>query len=515
MRAPLAVLAAAAALAVLAAPSAAARGYSAKLVAYDAQGRLLNAAKLSAYIGRADGRGGSPLWGWSPEGLTGTRPVLEQKGDSVVLRWEGMRHLVLSLPWPVVDDGFSTVLVDRDGRGIADGDTIRLNEEITLTQYRLFKEALVKHAKDDDPQYHPTSKAKKLATRARDDIAEAQLSQDPAQRAKLFDRALHDVSVAWQTVLVEHGEQIAADPKTAGAARFGLTLDESLLLRLEDYKWILREVDRSGSNWVRLVFRPNPADFTYEKQASFNEYDDMVKELLKRKIRIMGCVLDTTQWPSAITPDIYAERTRRLVLHYKGQINSWEVGNEINGDWLGGMRNPIPADRVFDSFQAAAAAVKAIEPSLETVATLYWWEGTAPDETHTLFGWLSRYVPRGFGKNVDVVALSLWPEDNPVGMSLERIFERVHGALPDKRLMIGSYGYVERDKLTGYWWLDPADVDGARKDLVTLFTPAGLSLDKSAGGGFWWQTLDQMIPSKGKTTDLFRVYSRTVHKLER
>jgi hypothetical protein len=493
--------------------AAGARGFTAKLVAYDASGHLLDAAQLAAYAGRADRRGGPGLWGWSPEGLSAQRPALSQKGGDVLLHWDKTSRLILSLPWPVIDDGFSTVLVDRDARGIADGDTIRLNEEIALTQYRLFKEAWLKHAKDADPKYEPGSKARRQADRARDAVAEAQLSQDPGQRAKLFDRALKDVSAAWQKMLVEHGQQLAQDKKAGAGARFGLTLDDQIVKRLDRYEWTIQEVERSGSNWARLVFRPNPQDFDYEKQASFNEYDAIVKALRARNIRIMGCVLDTAQWPSSMTPEIYAERARRLVLHYRGDINSWEVGSEINGSWLGGSRNPLSAERVFEIYSAAASAVKRVEPSIEVVATLYWWEGTAPDAKHTLFGWLAKFVPEGFGQNLDTVALSLWPEDNPVGMSLERVFQKTHEALPQKRLLLGSYGFVEGDALKGYWWLDPKDIDGARKDLVTLFTPAMLALDKSAGGGFYWQTLDQMLPAQGKPTDLFRVYQRSVKKL--
>ena len=485
---------------------------SAKLVAYDNQGRLLDAAKLAAYVGRADKRGGPAVWGWSPEGLHAQRPALMQKGDALTLSWDKAPLLILSLPWPVADDGFSTVLVDRDGRGIANGDTIKLNEEIALTQYRLFKEAWLKHSKDREPKYQPSPKARHLADRARDAIAEAQLSQDPSQRAKLFDRALRDVSTAWQKLLAEHGAQVAAS-KAGGALRYGLTLDDSLLNRLDHYEWLIQEVERSGSNWVRLVFRPNPSDFGYEKQASFNEYDAAVKELRARNIRIMGCVLDTTQWPSSMTPALFAERARRLALHFKGQINSWEVGSELNGDWLGGRKSPLAPEDAFRIYQAAASELKRLDSSLETVATLYWWEGTAPDEEHTLFGWLSKYVPRGFGRDLDVVSLSLWPEDNPVGMSLERIFQRTHDALPEKRLMLGSYGYVEGEELKGYWWLDPKDVDGARKDLVTLLTPASAALDASVGGGFWWQTFDQMLPTKNKATDLYKVYKATVKKL--
>ena len=79
--------------------------------------------------------------------------------------------------------------------------------------------------------------------------------------------------------------------------------------------------------------------------------------------------------------------------------------------------------------------------------------------------------------------------------------------------MIGSVGYVEGKELKGFWWLDPKDVDGARKDLLTLFTPGAAALDHSVGGGFWWQTLDQMLPVKHRADDLYKVYKRTLDGL--
>jgi len=92
--------AAVAALALLLAPAlAGARGFTAKLEAYDADGKRLNAGKLSTYVGRADRRGGPALWGWSPEGLLGTRPALSQRGDDTLLHWEKFGRLVLGLPW--------------------------------------------------------------------------------------------------------------------------------------------------------------------------------------------------------------------------------------------------------------------------------------------------------------------------------------------------------------------------------------------------------------------------------
>ncbi|MDD5628800.1 MAG: hypothetical protein PHU21_07030, partial [Elusimicrobia bacterium] len=322
---------------------------------------------------------------------------------------------------------------------------------------------------------------------------------------------------AWQKLLFEHGLQIALGSKDKGSLRFGLVIDESMFKRLSHYENIISAIERTGANWVRLVFRSNPEDFVYGSLRSFNEYDSIVAELRDRKLRIMGTVLDTGQWPRTMTPAVYAQRVKNLVLHYKDQIRSWEVGSELNGDWLGGVSAPLTCDQVFRIYSAGAAKVKELDPSLETVATLYWWDGTAPDAEHSLFGWLKRYSRQGFARDLDVLSLSLQPDDNPVGMAFEGIFDGAQAELPGKSLMLGSLGFAEKEKLQGYWWLkpDPDEVEAAREDLLIFATTASAAMPRSLGGGFWWQTLEQMIPSKSRTTSLYRTYAKTLERLGR
>lgn len=494
-----------------------------KLAAYDWKGRALDAASLQDFIGRADKKGPSleesaGIVLSAPDSLSGfVKPQLRQEGKTAALNWKGLPKVQLSLPWPVEEDGFSTVWLDKGGAGYEDGDSLLLNEEIASAQYRLFLESWKKRTKDWAPTYKPGSKAEKLAARARELMGEAKAQSDsnPAERAAAFDKALHSVSTAWQKMLFEHGLQIAHDEKFKSPLRFGLTLDDSFDRNIDNYKWVIDKIAGSGANWVRLVFRSNPQDFIYGDERSFTLYDAIVSELKSRNLHVMGSVLDTAQWPKDLTPELYARRTKNLVLRYGSKIRSWEVGHEINGDWLGGPRTPLGLKKTFRIYSAAAAQVKSIEPTLETVATLYWWDGTAPDEDHSLFGWLRRYARAGFAENLDVVALSLQPEDNPVGMAFERIFERLHEALPGQRLMLGSFGYVEKEDLHGYWWLDGGDADGARKDLVILYTAASCAAKKSLCGGFWWQTLDQMLLPHRKASDLFSVYRKSLEQLGR
>lgn len=495
-------------------------GGTIRIAAYDAQGRQLDLEGLLRHIGRADGKNSrdpkqAPIAVLNDGIPIQAKPRLSQKGADVLLSWDKPARASLSLPWPVAEDGFSTVLIDKEGSGFSDGDVVFLNEQIASTQYRLLRDSLRKHSTEMQPPYKQDAKSRKKAQEAKDFMAAALAVKEPAARAAAFDKALRATSLAWQTLLIEHGTQIARAQKKAGDLRFAVTLDESLLDRLNHFRWLIAALERSGTNWVRLVFRANPGDFAYARLGSFNDYDEIVSELRRRGLKVMGCVLDTAQWPGGLTPETYSERVKNLVLHYKDQIRSWEVGSEINGDWLGGRKDPLPLDRIYRIYSAAADTVKEIDPELETAATLYWWEGTAPDGEHSTLGWLRRRRREGFGRNLDVLGLSLQVDDNPVGMALEPLFERVHRELPDKNLMISSLGYVEGDSLKGYDWLDAQDVWSARSDLVLFLTPASCAMPRSLCGGFWWQALDQMLPGNRKTTPLFSDHAKALEQLGR
>jgi hypothetical protein len=509
-----------AALLLAAAVSAPARAATVKIFAYDDKGAPLGLPGLLERLARADDKKPdvekAAFWALPLDEKTPpSRVKLAQLGPLVTATWPG-GPAKLELVWPVKEDGFSEVLADNDGNGFNDGSAVFLDEEIALTQYRLFKDSWKRRTTDSTPLYEPGKKAKELAESAKQAMAAAAREKEAPKRAAAFEEALKTTALAWEKELYEAGLQLALDSRRSKNERFGLTLDDTLLKRVDDIDWIAEAVERSGSNWVRLVFRPNPADFTYASLRSFNEYDGAVAALRKRKIRVLGGILDTAQWPKTLTPAAYAERVKNIVLHYKGQVSMWEVGSEINGDWLGGASEPLGLDAVYKIYSAGAAKAKELDPETETMATLYWWDATAPDRAHSLAGWLAHFTPKGFGKNLDFIGVELYPEDNPVGMALERAFDTVSEAVPGTKVMLSSFGYIEKDQLKGYWWLAPEDADGGRKDLMILYTVASCAMRSSVCGGFWWQTLDQMLPvGHHRATELFNVYKKTLTQLGR
>lgn len=488
------------------------------LEAYDGEGRPLPGQALLSYIAPRSRKppAGAGIYvtdlGDKP---AGGRPWLVASATGSALVWSGPSRVRVSLPWPVADDGFSTVFLDNEGAGYADGDRVLLNEAIALTQFRLFKESLEARLAAWEPNYKPSARSRELQEAAQKALADAKKETRPAAKAALYEKALTRLSAAWAKMLFDHGTQTAAHPKLGPTLRWGLTLDETLASRVSDFDSIAKKLGTSGANWVRLVFRQNPDDFAYASTRSFLEYDAAIAALKRQKLHIMASVLDSTLWPRGLDPKQASARARNLVMRYQETIRSWEVASEPNGDWLGGRRGGLSQDAIVSSIQSMAAEVKRIDRSLETVATLYWWEGTAGDDVHPTFAWLRRASAEGALREIDVVGLSIYADDNPMGLAFDTAFRRLHQSLPDKRLMVGGFGYVEGKALEGYWWLEPGDVDAARKDLLILYTGAAPSVPSTLGGGFWWSTLSTMLDGSRESESVLRIYKRTAQRLGR
>ncbi|HVE12959.1 MAG TPA: hypothetical protein VNI01_06165 [Elusimicrobiota bacterium] len=490
-----------------------------RLAAYDNDGKPMDLARLIAFISPAQTRPAGNAAGLLLTDVDGVpvagRPWWVERSSGPAWSWEGADKVRASFPWPIEKDGFSTVQVDAGGAGYADGQAILLNEEIALTAYRMLQESFKDRTTTWTPTYQPGRKGLELLAAAKDAIARAKAARPEPTQARAYNDALQAVSYAWQQMLFEHGRQIAEDPKLGPALRWGLTLDETVIDRVSEFDWLADRLQEARATWVRLVFRTNPLDFTYSEPKSFTIYDELLSRLAERKIRVMGSVLDSLLWPKGVTPELYAQRANNLAIHFKDRIRSWEVASEPNGTWIGGSREPLPDELVLDCVMAGASRLKKFDPTLETVATLHWWEGTAGDDRHPTFAWARWAKNRGFGKDLDVMALSLYPHRHPVGIAFDPMFSRLRVAFPGQKLMLGGFSFIEGKDFAGYWWLEPGSVDEARKDVLSLYTGAACAVPQTLGGGFWWPTLSQMFPPEKRTTALFRVYRNLRKRISR
>ena len=170
------------------------------LTAYAKDGHALSGLGLLGFITPAS------LKGKNTSGLTVTdlagNPVPDydwkESLSTPVISWSGAQRIALMLPWPVSGDAFTLVVLDKNGRGYTDGESVNLNEEVALAEYRLF-------------QSHPSSK--QVSLELRNAIASAKTASSPPERAALFDKILAKIAAAenpntlCETVLLDKAKE--------------------------------------------------------------------------------------------------------------------------------------------------------------------------------------------------------------------------------------------------------------------------------------------------------------------
>ncbi len=261
----------------------------------------------------------------------------------------------------------------------------------------------------------------------------------------------------------------------------GVTLES--VDRLDEVEQALARHRRRPT--ARIVFQhgSGPADYA---RAVRRLHDDA---------SLMGEILDSTA-VRRTSVAAYRERTRDFVRRFGRRLDLYEIGNELNGEWLGRPHS-------IDAKVAAAYDVVEREHAglrLRSVITLnYWpshdcyahdWEATLP---------FARQLPRRVRRGVDVVLLSFYetacsPRAHPGVRQFASTLRALTRIFPGAQVGIGELGAQGRaDGL-------PSDPTLAEKQRIArryigmhdrLRAAVG---SRYVGGYFWWYYATDAVP---------------------
>lgn len=238
---------------------------------------------------------------------------------------------------------------------------------------------------------------------------------------------------------------------------------------------------------VRIVFDPGttPADYA------------PVIRALRPHAYIMGELVDSTALRRITLAQVTA-RARAFARAFGDQVDLWEIGNELNGAWVG--RNP---DEI-NAKVLAAHRVIAGEYHLRTAVTLnYWagphcydkaWEATLP---------FAQGMPEELRTGTHVVLLSVYetacsPAQHPGATDLARMLNRLGRLFPKARLGIGEIGAQGvADGLSA----NPTLTEKTRIARSYYGMQPGLRLrvgSRFVGGYFWWYYRQDAVPKDRK-----------------
>ena len=349
---------------------------------------------------------------------------------------------LLALAWPSAD-GYSQLLLPVPPPGTYSFNLLAARQAVSA----------LRALRGAHPDEAPATAAADSAATAEAELARAEATADEASAAVAATRAYDAAVHAQVTLLQQYGTGRAA------SLRRGVTLDE-----LPDAAILQRARAVVGDGgWVRLVLDPD---------TPLREYAAPVAAAHRLGLRVLALPVDSSEmaaldgaaWRSRITAAVAA----------LPDVDEWEAGNEVNGDWLGTDVAARVAWAVDHVHEHTAASV---------LVTLYWQLGEGEPE-NALFNWLAAH-PEAVAR-ADDVGLSIYPEEHPLGAATDAVLTRLHAVLPGRTLVVSELGYGSADLQPIWWWGDRTDRDAGRAAVASLYTLAPAGHASVGGGPFWW-----------------------------
>jgi hypothetical protein len=187
---------------------------------------------------------------------------------------------------------------------------------------------------------------------------------------------------------------------------------------------------------------------------------------------IMGEILDS-YYVNQYSVSQYTNRTIEYLDVLGDKVDIWEIGNEINGEWLGNN------DSVVAKMTQAYAIVNG--RNKKTALTLYYnyncWEHTQNE----MFRWVLNNVPSNMRKGLDYVLVSYYEDDcNNYQPNWQRVFDSLHVIFPKSKLGIGECGTNKSNK---------------KREYINRYYRMNIKTPNYIGGYFWWYYKQDCVPN--------------------
>lgn len=187
---------------------------------------------------------------------------------------------------------------------------------------------------------------------------------------------------------------------------------------------------------------------------------------------VMGELLDS-YYVNTLSTEQYAARQRDYLDALGDSVDVWEVGNEINGEWLGGTADVVA--KVASAYELVKARGK------RAAVTLYQNQGCWSSADHEMLTWAAANLPASMREGLDYVWVSYYEDDcNGLQPDWPTIFARLAELFPNARLGIGECGTA---------------VAASKAATLTRYYSMQVSEPRFVGGFFWWYFSEDMVPA--------------------
>ena len=185
--------------------------------------------------------------------------------------------------------------------------------------------------------------------------------------------------------------------------------------------------------------------------------------MLYDKAFVMGEILDSTDVKS-ITVPAYTQRATTYVNALSGKVDIWEIGNEVNGEWLG--KTPDVVAKISGAYDIVKSKGAATE------LTLYYNQDCWANTANEMFTWTEANVPARMKSGLDYVLISYYEDDcNGLRPNWQAVFDRLGGIFPNSKIGFGEMG---------------TKVVANKQDFLNRYYSMAINHPRYVGGQFYW-----------------------------
>jgi hypothetical protein len=199
-------------------------------------------------------------------------------------------------------------------------------------------------------------------------------------------------------------------------------------------------------------------------------YRDPVVQI-KQVSYVMGELLDSFYVPQYSVND-YLQRTRDYTAQLGDAVDIWEVGNEVNGEWLGNTPDVVAK---------ISGAYDIVKGQGHTAAlTLYYNAGCYAKPANEMFTWAAANVPDRMKQGLDYVLISYYEDDcENLHPDWQPVFDKLHAMFPNSKIGFGEVGTSKKAK---------------KQEYMQRYYSTKITTPNFIGGYFWWYGKQDLVP---------------------
>jgi hypothetical protein len=222
----------------------------------------------------------------------------------------------------------------------------------------------------------------------------------------------------------------------------------------------------------------------------------------------MGELIDSSAMKRYTLAQVRA-RARAYIGNLAGDVDLWEIGNEVNGEWLSSIRCPSSheCDAQARDVMAKVQAMydTAAGSGLPTALTLTYQPPRTVTPGYEMLAWERTYVPAPMHRGLRYVLISYYETDNagirPSPAQWSSIFRQLAADFPNARVGFGEIGLPKP--------IAPSTLSRAN-DIFSYYqslVPSGVP--RFTRAGFWWNAAEDLVPSN-KWPEFYRRVGSTL-----